>query len=708
MSAPSTSPSISPSAAADARSGAGFVPEIQGLRTIALLLVASFHIWFGRVSGGVDIFLLISAYLLTRSLTTNAERGKFTRPITFILRKFARLLPAAVTAILLTLASGFLLIGPRHWESFAEQAFAAASYTMNFWLQGQQVDYYAQGRTDASIFQHFWSLAIQGQVFILWPFLHLAAEAAAKVTKIRVRWILIAGSSIGVVASFIYALNLTAVNQPYAYFSTPARLWEFALGSLVALVVVYLKLPGWLRHAMTWLGIAGAVSCGFVLPVQSSFPGWATLWPTISAALVLVAADAPRTDDYRGNAFLRHPWLQTAGEYSYALYLTHWPVLIIWSITTASSHPGFLRGTMLLGIATVAAVVITWISEKPAAKLLARDRKLMRERERWPLFVPQFGFRAIAVLTVCVLLAAASVVGSRTIYEHEKVVEAEQSKNVDVRHMGAEGPANASNFRPIPGELIATEQMGAGPQNKCSQDDPYWSDICFEEGDAATADRDILIVGSSHAVVYSGTVMETARNLTNGESWHVRLQGAPGCLFVDPGNTGNACADLWTTADRYIREQKPDAVLVVATQGQQEAPDYLHNVPGEDLVSWVKSVTAQGTQVIAMRDVPRFNDDMLECGAQKGWDNPDCIRSGSQESPELTQYQLDIEAAGGSWVDLTDVVCPDDMCRPAQGGLVTYFDYSHLTDAYARSLAQKTADQLAPLIGWWPDKVWAV
>ena len=131
-------------------------------------------------------------------------------------------------------------------------------------------------------------------------------------------------------------------------------------------------------------------------------------------------------------------------------------------------------------------------------------------------------------------------------------------------------------------------------------------------------------------------------------------------------------------------------------------------MPGEDLVSWVKSVTAQGTQLIAMRDVPRFSDDMLECGAQKGWDNPDCIRSGSQESPELTQYQLDIEAAGGSWVDLTDVVCPDDMCRPAQGGLVTYFDYSHLTDAYARSLAQKTADQLAPLIGWWPDKVWAV
>lgn len=682
------------------------MPEIQGLRTIALLLVASFHIWFGRVSGGVDIFLLISAYLLTRSLTAQAEQGVFTRPITFVVRKFARLLPAAIAAIVLSLAAGFLLIGPRHWESFVEQTIPAATYTMNVWLQDQQVDYYAQGRADAKIFQHFWSLAIQGQAFLLWPLLHLAAETASRVTKIRVRWILIAGFSLGFLASFLCALQLTAVNQPYAYFSTPARLWEFALGSLVALVVVYLKLPSWLRHTMTWLGIAGAVSCGFVLPVQSSFPGWATLWPTLSAALVLIAADAPRTDSYRGNAFLRHPWLQTIGEYSYALYLTHWPVLILWSILAASSHPGPLEGTLLLVIAGFAAVVVTWVAEKPAAKFLARDRAVQRERATRLSWTPRVGVRTAAVLAVCALVGGTAATGARLILEHERAIEVEQSANIDVRHLGAQGPANATNFRPVPGELVATDQMLAGPQTPCAADDPYLTALCFEDGDA-DADRRILIIGSSHATVFSGTVMETARNLTDGESWRVRLQVAPGCLFIDPGSTEDGCSELWTVTQRYIEEQKPDAVLVVATQSQQTVPDKLFNEPGGEMVPWMQHVTEQGSKVIAMRDVPRFNNDMLECGAQKGWNNPECARPGSQESPELTQYQLDIEAAGGTWIDLTDTVCPDDVCMPAQGDLVTYFDHSHLTDAYARSLAQHLADQAAPLIGWWPATVWA-
>lgn len=133
-----------------------FVPEIQGLRTVALLLVATFHIWIGRVSGGVDIFLFISAYLLTRSLTTSAEQGKLTRPITFILKKFTRLLPAAVLTIALTLFAGFLILDSRFWNTMMAQGLAALTYTMNFWLQGAQVDYYAQSRSDASLLQHFW------------------------------------------------------------------------------------------------------------------------------------------------------------------------------------------------------------------------------------------------------------------------------------------------------------------------------------------------------------------------------------------------------------------------------------------------------------------------------------------------------------------------------------------------------------------------
>ena len=133
-----------------------YLPEVQGLRTVAVVLVAIFHIWIGRVSGGVDVFLLISAYLLTRSLTASATAGNSPKPLQFILRKFARLLPLAAATILLTLVAGWLIMPASQHATLTGDALASLGYFENIRLQQLQADYYAHDLGGASLFQHFW------------------------------------------------------------------------------------------------------------------------------------------------------------------------------------------------------------------------------------------------------------------------------------------------------------------------------------------------------------------------------------------------------------------------------------------------------------------------------------------------------------------------------------------------------------------------
>ena len=676
-----------------------FVPEIQGLRTIALLLVATFHIWIGRVSGGVDIFLLISAYLLTRSLTTQAERGKLTRPITFILKKFTRLLPAAVLTIALTLLAGFLILDSRFWNTMMAQGLAALTYTMNFWLQGAQVDYYAQSRSDASLFQHFWSLAIQGQVFLLWPVLHLLAEVASRITKVRVRWILMAGFGIAFLGSFLYALRLTDFNQPYAYFSTPARLWEFAAGSLLALIVPYLRIPRRVATVLIWLGIAGAVSCGFVLPVQSSFPGVATLWPIISAALVIAPADAPSRTAEDQPWLLGHPILQRIGGYTYALYLTHWPVLILHAALTGVDRPDALRGAVLLVVSAGAAIVITEVADKPVARLARLDRPAL------PAWLPQIGWRRTVALAACLLLGFGAIGSSHNYYESFREGEFAAVANAPLHEMGPQAPDDAVFENPIPGRLIMSEQLFTGPSTPCPDAIQGFVPLglCNTWGNTEDPDREIYIIGNSHSVTYSSMFMEIAEQQPN---WLVTTQAYPGCTFLEAGS-GSACDDVFTGSAQYIEQAQPDLVVVLGSFSAEEGPDQLFTGSNPHLADWIRTIeNTTTTEVIALRDVPRFKVNMFECASTYGYEAPDCVKPTSVDQPDLASYVEEIEAAGGTWVDLNDVICRHDVCRPSNGGLVTYYDSNHLTDVFSRSLAKQLTEALRDEIPWWPREAW--
>lgn len=157
-----------------------YLPEVQGLRALAVLMVVVYHVWFGRISGGVDIFLLLSAFLMTGQFTRKLESGRAIELAKYWVHLFKRLLPLIAVTLVVTLGATRLFLPETRWDSIFGQTWASLFYYQNWFLASESVDYYAAQHSVASPLQHFWSLSIQGQIFILWPLMFALAAVIAR------------------------------------------------------------------------------------------------------------------------------------------------------------------------------------------------------------------------------------------------------------------------------------------------------------------------------------------------------------------------------------------------------------------------------------------------------------------------------------------------------------------------------------------------
>lgn len=513
----------------ETRQNLTFLPEVQGLRTVALILVATFHIWFGRVSGGVDVFLVISAYLMTRSLTARSEAGSPVRPVSFLLRKFARLLPAAVGVVVLTLIAVWVFMPTPTWQTAGGDALAAVFFTENVHLQNAMVDYYAEDRSTASAFQQYWSLSIQAQAFVLWALLHAIAAIAAKLTRIPVRTVLLVGFGLLFALSFARSVLLTDINQAYAYFDTSARLWEFAAGSLFALASPWLRLPDRVRGVASWVGLLAIVTCGFLLPVESRFPGVAALWPVIAAGLVIVSAGPPTT--FGADRLLRRPVLERAGGYTYSLYLVHWPALVIMTEALPRDVPDGVRTTLVAVTSVVAAIAVTRLIERPAAKLVVRaagdDRPASPVRAWWAR-----SKRPAIAIVACFAIGAATVGAGVVLRDRLLAADRAAFENVDLSSLGANAdPYLSLEAGTIPSLADAkTDWVWAG--ENCADDDPYRVRTCqLALSQSGSPTRQLLVVGNSHSGQLAGAVVQT---MAVEPDWEARIQITAACAISVP------------------------------------------------------------------------------------------------------------------------------------------------------------------------------
>ncbi|GAA1998136.1 acyltransferase family protein [Nocardiopsis rhodophaea] len=658
----------------------GYRPEIQGLRAVAVLLVAGYHIWFGRVSGGVDVFLLLTGFLITGSLVRMVERQGRVDVAAFWTRLVKRLFPAASVVLVGVLAAAYLFLADDRWRDTIQQVVAAALYYENWWLATESVDYLARNDA-ASPVQHFWSLSIQGQFYLLWP----ALVALAAVLAARSGWAVRRAVFVAVAAVFAgslgYSVLSTAANQQWAYFDTGARLWELALGGLLALGLPYIRLGRRVRIASGWVGLAALVSCGTLIPA-TGFPGYAALWPTAAAVLVIVAGDTGGR--FAADRLLTWKPLHAIGDISYPLYLWHWPVLICYLAVTERTTPSLLGGGYVLGLSLALAAGTKWLVED-------RVEQAARGRPK-RLVVP-----AVGLACLLPVLTAAGGWSAHLAAEQRRMeaLVADPANYPGAAALANGGDGSAPRDLPVyPPPAEAADDVPVTYEDGCNQEIAGSKVLTCAYG-PDDADRTIALVGGSHAAHWFPALDRIARD--NG--WRVVniIKGA--CMFTDApqhykGEAYTSCAEWNQGVMTELADLRPDAVFTTATTTSLDTgAGYGEEMVVDGYVEKWRELAELDIDVLAIRDTPRLGFDSASCVAEKaraecGSDRSDSL---ADESPldDLTGVPDNV-----TFLDLTDRLCTGGRCPAVIGNVLVYWDGSHITTTYMRTLAPALEGEL--------------
>src|SRR5690606_418008 len=261
---------------------------------IAIALVAVFHVWFGRVSGGVDVFLVLSGFFFGgRVLRGALTPGVALRPVPEDTRLIRRLLPAIVVVLAVSAVLTILIQPETRWEAFADQSLASLGYYQNWELARTASNYLRAGEA-VSPLQHIWSMSVQGQFYI--AFLLLVFGMAFLLRGLllgrHLRVLLIVLLSALTTASFVYAIVAHQADQITAYYNSFARAWELLLGALAGALVHHVRWPMWLRTVVSVVALAAILSCGAFIDGVAEFPGpWALVPVGATILLILSAAN---------------------------------------------------------------------------------------------------------------------------------------------------------------------------------------------------------------------------------------------------------------------------------------------------------------------------------------------------------------------------------------------------------------------------------
>lgn len=680
--------------------------DIQGLRFVAVLLVVVYHVWLDRVSGGVDIFLVLSAFFLTSSFARKLDDGRPLALVGYWTRTFARIVPLATLTILAVVATAQWLMPIAVWPDIQQQAIASALYLQNWWLAANDVNYYGGAPIPL---QHFWSLSIQGTVFLAWPLVFLpVALIVRRRPDVPARRLLALAFGTIFVASLAWSVWITATDQAFAYFDTRARLWEFAFGSLLALVATRrtpLAAPGtplgtpgspW-RTAIGWLGLATVLLVGVVVNVRNAFPGWIALIPlTAAAAIVLVGDDPGRWGVGR---LLGHPWLAGLGNASYALYLVHWPILIAYLVALDSDRPSLLAGGAIIVGSVVLAIGLHRFVEQPL-------------RNRTGHWRP---WRDGLLVVVAVALVLGAVAGWRQLlsWQAEQARLEQQAKAEQLRlqaiaeHPGARlldpgfRPLAQPSEPPIPTIADIPYQWAlAGPacpaawklpakaQQQCQVlTDPSLDDAGAGGATSASelplqAAEDVtraLLVGNSHVQHWSTAIREIGRQ----RGWQVLLMYEQNCYLApagDPVNEVEKCTDFWPDAFAAIEPLDPDLVITVGTKSEDAGETVLD--AGLELLA---EQARPGRVIIAMRDTPRFPAGLTQCVAERQDGDLPCESGHPILDTPNPLIPLADRVAGLNTLDLGDLACPERLCVPLIGNVRVWMDQHHLTRDYVET-----------------------
>ena len=712
--------------------------DIEGLRAVAVVLVVLFHASIGGVPGGfvgVDVFFVISGFLITGLLLRERTASGTISLSSFYARRARRLLPAAALVLVVTLVASIILLPPLLIPGVATDTAAAALYVSNMGFAVQATDYFAVGQAPSPIL-HFWSLGVEEQFYLFWPAVVLLVTRGAIRPGRRVGITVVAIAA----ASFVFALWLTSAAEPWAFFSLPTRAWELALGGSLAVAGARLSLlPERVAAAAGWVGLALIVVAGVVLNETTPFPGTAALLPTVGAALVIVSGAQPTA---LGPARL----LGTAiprffGRISYSLYLWHWPVLVLPAIAAGVPLPLSERIVLVVVSVALAAATSRWV-EDPF------------RRGRFIGTLPRRNLAMAGALTVAVAMTcagvntsvAASMRGSGTAstpaantQKLDSILNALASEAPATPGSSASPPRAASPLgspsgapstgpsptatpiptptppppRPptadgrVPSDLQPALWAARGdlPQSyldgcHTQTEQPPSTAPCVY-GNLASKTT-IALFGDSHALSWFPAVEQMALD----RGWKLLSLTMSACTPADMpvwnanfNRVSAACANWRSLAIARLVSAHPAIILVTGTRGFAVVDASGKLLSGDARTrAWdagmhrtlAKLVPAAG-EVIMIADTPLSLVDPPVCLSQHPSSVLACATPVKDAINDawLAEEQRVANLEGVGFIDPTRLVCPSSPCPVVLGNFLVYRDSGHLTATFAAALTDK-------------------
>lgn len=652
-----------------------FRADIQGLRAVAIVVVLAYHAGFELFSGGfvgVDVFFVISGYLITRHLIDEIDRTEKLSFARFYARRARRILPAALTVALLTTVISALVLAPVRALQVVNDAIATVLFVPNYWFARTATDYLAN--KDPSPFQHYWSLGVEEQFYVLWPMLLVIT-----VVVFRGRRVLPVVLGLVAAASLLAAEVTMASGVSLAFYSVTTRAWEFAVGGLVALTAagtgrILMSAPNWVRAVVGWLGLSAILVSSLLYDANSHFPGVGALAPVLGTAVIIaIGSTATRGGP---SVLLGLRPLQFLGLISYSLYLVHWPILNL----TQSVTGGPLPAPLALALVVVS-VPIAWGMYRLVEQPFVGDRPLARTR---PKVVFGGALAAVAVaLTVSVSTFVAISAIPLTSADPADVASREATPYV---------PTNLT-----PPLDTAAASVASLYSNGCHAPVAQisWKDCRFGSTTGAAV---VALFGDSHAANW----FPALELLAADKGFELRAFTKSGCHAADvstqnDGTNYRECGQWRQSVVDELTANPPDVVVI--------ADRAYDTTPGDSAaernagISRTVAALAVRSQVVVIADTPRFSSDRATCLSTNLNDALACAGNSSNlPSTANTQAHAATLDAGARYVDFSDSFCFDSVCPAIIGPYLVYRDDQHLTVEFSRSLSTEVWRQLSPAI----------
>ncbi|SDM00900.1 Peptidoglycan/LPS O-acetylase OafA/YrhL, contains acyltransferase and SGNH-hydrolase domains [Geodermatophilus siccatus] len=689
-----------------------FRHDVEGLRAVAVGLVLLDHV-FGWPSGGfvgVDVFFVISGFLITGLLVRERQRTGRISFRAFYVRRARRLMPAAVTTLVVTTLAAWVLFVDGRFRNTVTDGLWALFFGANVNFARQGTDYF---QTDAapSPFQHFWSLAVEEQFYLLWPVLVLAVFALT-VGRRRGRTAVLGLAVLAVTAaSFAWSLHATSTAPETAYFSTFTRAWELGVGALVAVTAAGLhRLPARLQAVLAWAGLAGVVASAFLITATTPFPGSAAALPVLSTALLVAFGAAPGGPGVRwalGSAPARF-----LGRISYSLYLWHWPVVVV--LAAVLDPESVVYHAVVLALSLSLATISFHVVEQPVLHsrwLLPRAQRRTRHPAAPGVFRRARAVAGGSAATAIVLTAGLLLVSPPGQLDARAVAAADAALRAEAEaRAAAEDGGTAED--PLTREIRAASVALTWPTDLSpSLDDlpdylrTQWSEGCFDVrpdnvaecvyGDPAAPQRAVVLGDSIAGAWLPGIVS----GLTP-QGWSVQTLSMGRCpnvleMTLVGGQPFTECSDHRQWALGWIAQNSPDLVVLSNAYDAELADPALDRtaVFRDGLTSMVRQIQASGARVVVLGAPPETGN-LQSCA--NGLSEPaDCAESPSRSYLASLSIEAEVaEATGATAVDPQRWFCVDDLCPPFVGGTPVFADGVHMTAEYSERIGGSVAEAL--------------